>query len=180
MTMSPRLRKLVLTMHVTCSVGWLGAVVAFLAVAIVGLMSDDVQRIRGCYPAMESIAWVVIVPLSFASLLTGLVQSLCTTWGLFRHYWIVAKFVLNVLATLLLLVHMQPIGRMAAAAAAASFLPGDLVGLRVQLVADAAAALVVLLAAVTLSVFKPRGLTRYGRRVVEGRRADAPLTSAAK
>jgi hypothetical protein len=177
MTMPSRLRKLVLTLHVTCSVGWLGAVVAFLALAVAGLTSDDAQRIRGCYLAMESIAWVVIVPLSLASLVTGLVQSLGTTWGLFRHYWIVAKFVLNVLATLLLLVHMQPIGRMAAAAASASFSPSELVGLRVQLIADAAAAVVVLLAAVTLSVFKPRGLTRYGRRLARG---VALLTSAAK
>jgi len=34
--MTPRLRKFVLTAHVTLSVGWLGAVAGFLALAIAG------------------------------------------------------------------------------------------------------------------------------------------------
>jgi hypothetical protein len=55
--------------------------------------------------------WIVIVPLSLAALLTGVVQSLGTPWGLFRHRWIVAKLALTVVATVLLLVHTQPIGR---------------------------------------------------------------------
>ena len=41
---------------------------------------------------------------------------------------------------------------------------GELAGLRIQLVANAAAALVALLVAATLSVYKPRGLTKYGLR----------------
>ncbi len=36
MTMAPGVRKLALTAHVASSVGWLGAVVAFLALSIVG------------------------------------------------------------------------------------------------------------------------------------------------
>jgi hypothetical protein len=40
---------------------------------------------------MELTTWIVIVPLSLAALLTGVVQSLGTPWGLFRHRWIVAK-----------------------------------------------------------------------------------------
>lgn len=97
------------------------------------------------------------VPLSLASLLTGLVQSLGTTWGLLRHYWVLVKLVMTVLATALLLVHMQVADRVAGAAAQSALAGADLVGMRVQLVADAGAALVVLLVAVTLSVYKPRG-----------------------
>jgi hypothetical protein len=37
MAMTPRLRKFALTAHVTSSVGWLGAVAAFLALAVAGL-----------------------------------------------------------------------------------------------------------------------------------------------
>lgn len=62
---------------------------------------------RGAYLAMEVTGWYVIVPLAFAALLTGLVQSLGTTWGLFRHYWVLAKLALTALATLLLLLHMR-------------------------------------------------------------------------
>ncbi|MFD4257111.1 hypothetical protein ACFWR9_05655 [Streptomyces sp. NPDC058534] len=75
-----------------------------------------------------------------------------------------AKPLITVLATLVLLVHMQPIGHMAGAVTQATPAGGELAGLRIQLVANAAAAMVVLLGAVVLSVFKPRGLTGYGRR----------------
>ncbi len=163
MTMTPSLRKFALTAHVTSSVGWLGAVAAFLALAVAGLTSPDAQRVRAAYLAMELTAWCVIVPLSLAAPLTGLVQSLGTTWGLFRHYWIVAKLVITIPATLILLLHMQPIGRLAGAAAATTLASADLRGLRIQLVANAAAALLVLLAATALSIYKPWGLTRYGR-----------------
>jgi hypothetical protein len=164
MTMPPRLRKLALTAHVTASVGWLGAVAAFLALAVVGLTSQDTHRVRAAYLAMELTASFVIVPFSFASLLTGLVQSLGTVWGLFRHYWVVAKFLITLLSTVILVVHMRPIGYMAGVAASATLSSGDYRQLRIQLVADAGAALVALLLATALSVFKPRGLTAYGWR----------------
>lgn len=160
----PRLRKLTLTLHVTASVGWLGAVAAFLALAIAGLTSTSSETVRSAYLAMDLVGWFVIVPFSIASLLSGVVQSLGTVWGLLRHYWVIAKLLITVLATLLLLVHMQPVGHLADAAARAALEGGELEGMRIQLIADAAAALVVLLTAAALSVFKPRGVTRYGRR----------------
>ncbi len=46
MTMTPRLSKAVLTSHITFSVGWLGAVVVFLILAITGLTSQDIQTSR--------------------------------------------------------------------------------------------------------------------------------------
>ena len=91
MTMTPRLRKLALTVHVTSSVGWLGAVMAFLALAIVGLASQNTQTVRAVYLAAVPITWYVLVPLAVASLLTGLTSSLGTPWGLFRHYWVLFK-----------------------------------------------------------------------------------------
>jgi hypothetical protein len=163
-TFAPGTRKLLLTAHVTCSVGWLGAVGAFLALALAGLGSRNEQTVRAAYIAMDVAGWWVIVPMSLASLFTGVVQSLGTRWGLFRHYWVVAKLAIAVVATAVLLMHMQPIGYAARVAAEGTLAGGDLRGLRIQLVADAGAALVVLLAATALSVYKPRGLTRYGWR----------------
>jgi hypothetical protein len=162
--MTPRLRKFALTAHVTSSVGWLGAVAGFLALAVAGLTNQDAQMVRTAYLAMELIGWCVIVPLSLASLPTGLVMSLGTEWGLFRHYWVLAKLLITVLATILLLVHMQPVGHLARVVAETTLASGELAGLRVQLVADAGAALLALLVATALSVYKPRGMTRYGWR----------------
>ncbi len=164
MTMTPNLRKLVLTAHVASSVGWLGAVASFLALAVAGLISRDAQIVRATYLAMELTAWFVIVPLSFASPLTGIVQSLGTTWGLFRHYWVLIKFLMTIPCTVVLLLHMQPISFVGRAAAETTLSSGDLIRLRIQLVADAGAAVLVLLVATTLSVYKPRGMTRHGAR----------------
>ena len=163
MNMTPGARKLALTAHVTSSVGWLGAVLAFLALALAGLRCDEALG-RAAYVSLNLMTWAVIVPLSVLSLATGLLESLGTPWGLVRHYWVLVKLVLTVLATLLLLLHTRPIGWMAHAAMHAVPLTTDLTRLRIQLVVDAAGATVVLLGATVLSVYKPRGLTPYGVR----------------
>jgi hypothetical protein len=171
MTMTPSLRKFTLTAHVTCSVGSLGAVAGFLVLAVTGQASQDVQMVRATYLAMELIAWFAIVPLVFASLLTGLVQSLGTTWGLFRHYWVVVKFLLTVLTIIILLLQMEGISYMADVAAETILFSADLRGLRSSFVIHAAGGLLVLLIAVVLSLYKPRGMTRYGWRKEHERRA---------
>jgi hypothetical protein len=162
MTMTPRLRKFALTAHVTSSVGWLGAVVAFLAFSVVGLTSQDAQTVRGAYLVMEPAAWFVLVPLAFASLLTGIVMSVGTTWGLFRHYWVLFKLVITVFATIILLIYMGTFRYMAGVAADPT---ADLDVVRnPSPTLHAALALLVLLVATVLAVFKPGGMTRYGQR----------------
>lgn len=165
MTLSPGLRKLALTAHVASSVGWLGSVAAFLALAIAGLItSADDRLVRAAYLGTEVLTWAVIVPLAFASLVTGLIVSLGTPWGLFEHYWVVIKLLLSTLATVLLLVHTHPIALLAAAARDSSLWPSHLQSVQVQLVADATAAAIALIVNVTLSIYKPQGLTAYGWR----------------
>jgi hypothetical protein len=144
--MTPNLRKFALAAHITFSVGWLGAVVAYLAVATAGLVSQDAQVLHSSYSTMELTGWFVIVPLSLAALLTGLVQSLGTEWGLFRYWWIVEKLVLTLGAVTILLLHMPAVGRRSGVLAE---------------VIHAGGGLVVLLATTTLSVYKPWG--RIGR-----------------
>src|SRR5258707_7130536 len=103
MIMTSGLRKFALTGHLTSSVGLLGSIAAFLALAVAGLTSQDAQMVRAAYLAMELTARFVIVPLAFASLLTGLIQSLGTPWGLFRHYWVLLTLLLTILANIDLL-----------------------------------------------------------------------------
>jgi hypothetical protein len=164
MIMTSRLRKFALTAHITSSVGLLGAIAAFLALAVTGLASQDVQMLRAAYLAMDLCARFVIVPLAFASLLTGLIQSLGTPWGLFRHYWVLVKLLLTVFATIVLLVKMELIGSAARLAAEEALSRADLCAAGIQLVVHAAGGLLVLLVPMVLSVYKPRGMTQYGRR----------------
>ena len=168
MTVKPGLRNLALTAHVSASVGWLGAVVAFLMLAVAGLTSEDAQTVRAAYLTMELIGWYALVPLALASLITGMVQSLSTAWGLFRHYWVVFKLLINVFATIVLLTYIQTLGSLADVAADAR---ADLDAVRSPSpLLHAGAALLLLLTATVLAVYKPRGLTPYGRR----RRAARP------
>ena len=164
MTMTPALRKLTLTTHVAVSVGWLGALAVFLAHAIASMFSQDEQMVRAASLAMGLTAWFVILPLSLASLITGLVQALGTAWGLFRHYWVLFKLLLTAVATGVLLLKLGPISYLADATAERAYSSVDLVGLRTSILVHALGGLLVLLAAVTLAVYKPQGMTWYGVR----------------
>jgi len=159
--MTPGLRKFALTAHITFSVGWLGAVIGFLALVVATLTSQDAQAVRATFIAMELIGWFAIVPLALASLLTGLVMSLGTKWGLFRHYWVLIKLLLTILATIVLLLNMQTVSFLADIATKTG--SADLSGLWGELL-HAGGGLLVLLVTMILSVYKPRGMTQYGRR----------------
>lgn len=164
MTMAPWLRKFALTAHITFSVGWVGSIVPYLALAIAGLTSQDPQMVRAAYISMGVIGSFVIVPFSLAALLSGLIQSLGTPWGLFRHWWVFAKFLLTTVATAILLTHMQTVTRMSQIAEDTVLSGTDFRGVRIQLIVHAAGGLLVLLAVTALSVFKPWGMTPYGKR----------------
>jgi hypothetical protein len=151
-------------LHVTSSVGLLGAIAAFLALAITGLTSQNAQMVRTAYPAMQLIARLVVVPLAFASLLTGLIQSLGTPWGLFRHYWVLVKLVLTVFAATVLLLKIELIDDAARLATEVAWPHADLRETGMQLAVHAAGGLLVLLVPVVLSIYKPPGTTRYGWR----------------
>ena len=157
MKMTQPFSKLVLTTHVSFSVGWLGAVAVFLVLAITGLNTMDNQLARSAYLAMDLTAWFVIVPFCLASLLTGLVQALGTKWGIFKHYWIIVKLFLTVAMTILLLLHMQPISYLADVATDPSFSNLKYSGQLIDIIAKAGAAILVLLAITSISIYKPWG-----------------------
>lgn len=161
MIMKPSVRKLALSVHLTFSVGWIGAVVAYLALGISVSSSQDVTTVRAAWAAMELIGWYVIVPLALASLLTGLVMAFGTKWGLFRHYWVSISFALTVFSTTVLLLHMPTVSSTAdiaqeAEGARLEELGGDLL--------HPGVGLVVLLVVQVLNLYKPQGMTRYGWR----------------
>lgn len=173
MTMRPSVRTFALTVHVVTAVGWFGAVLVFLALGIIGLASSIELTVRGVYIVMEPAAWAVLVPLAFASLVTGLVMSLGTAWGVFRHYWVLLKLLITVVATLILLVYMGTFREMARLAADASA-PLGLVR-NPSPVLHAVLALIAMVTATVLAIYKPLGMTAYGR---SKRRFHEPVAAA--
>jgi uncharacterized membrane protein len=169
--MTSGLRKFSLTVHLTFSVGWVGAVMAYLALVVAAMTSQNAQTLRAAWIAMALIGWYILVPLALASLLTGLVMSLGSPWGLFRHYWVLFSFVLTLLATAVLLEHMQTVSFFAGLAAETN--RADVGQLRDGLWGElfhAGVGLLVLLVIQVLNVYKPRGLTPYGWRKQHERR----------
>ena len=147
-------------MHIVASVAWLGAVVVFLALSIIGITSHAAEVVRSAYVSMNAIGLFVIIPMSLGSLATGVLESLSTPWGLFKHYWVVAKLLLTVIATGLLLIHQFEVVSVAATRVngAANTLPSAR-RLGIQLIVEASLAVIALLTATALAVYKPKGST---------------------
>jgi hypothetical protein len=164
MVMTGGVRRFALTAHVASSVGWIGTVAAFQALAIAAVRSQEPEAVRAFYLAMELIGWYVILPFCVASLLTGLLISLGTPWGLFRHYWVLVKFLLTVVAALVLVGFTQTLGSLGDLAANATVSVRELRNLKQSPVLHSGGGLLVLLGATVLAVYKPWGMTPYGRR----------------
>ncbi|MGW0731956.1 hypothetical protein [Streptomyces sp. NPDC002851] len=156
--MSPRLRKFVLTCHVVVSVGWLGLEIGQLIIGTVGVAADNPELIRATRIVAEILGVEVVAVAAWSSLITGLLLSLATKWGLLKHYWIMTKLVINVGLMVAghslfrhWLHHQADIG-VAADPVSTKLLIGMGIGFTL------------LLTATTLSVYKPWGKTRFARR----------------
>lgn len=178
--MPPGLRKLALATHLTISVGWIGAVIGYLALDVTVATSGDPSVVRAAWIAMGRIAAWAIVPLAVASLLTGLVMALGTKWGLFRRWWVLISFLLTLGATGVLLSEARVISESAAMAADPTTSTDQLFAIASTL-PHSVGGLVVLLAVQVLNVYKPQGLTPYGwRKVQEERRRDEQRRAAVR
>jgi hypothetical protein len=186
MVLRPRARKLTLSVHLAVSVGWVGTVLAYLALGLAAITSSDFGTVRAAWIAMDLVGWYVIVPLALAALLSGVVIALGTRWGLFRHYWVLFSLVLTTVATVVLLLHMPGVSELADVARRAGSGGPDRVGahlygqLRQGDLLHPGLGLVVLLVVQVLNVYKPTGLTRYGRRKQREERAAAPERALAE
>jgi hypothetical protein len=175
-TFARPLRKFALATHITVSVGWIGAVLAYLALGLASVAGQDAVTARAAWSAMLVIGWWVIVPLGVASWATGVVVSVGTPWGLFRHYWVIVSLALTTVSLAILLLHMPAVSTLALVARTVDdrqlrTLGGDLM--------HPGVGLLVLLSVTWLNVYKPAGVTPYGWRTQRERRAtlEAPARS---
>lgn len=172
--MRPRLRKLLLTCHITLSVGWLGVEAAQVVLGSAGLLTATPARMQAVYLVMELLATALVPPLAVGSLLSGILLGLGTPWGLLRHYWVLAKLSLNLALIInghFVLRHWLEQQAERALGVAPDVLTGAQVGaVRVQVLVGVGVSLVVLVTAATLSVYKPWGRTAFGRRAASTHR----------
>ena len=154
----PRWRKVALTVHVAVSVGWLGAAFMMVVLGVTALRTGDPAVRHAAYLAGHLGDRAVMIPFSLLALLSGLLSSLGTPWGLIKHYWVMTKLVLTVAVMVFAAFYLSQWAEQAGAAPVGTA-PGVLGR---QVVIGAAATFSVLLLNTTLSVFKPWGRTRRG------------------
>jgi hypothetical protein len=164
---SPALYKLLLAAHIAVSGGWLGLVVAKVVLGLVAVTTND-RTVAGALVLAMNAVNVAFPPLAIGTLVTGVLLSLGTKWGLLQHYWVATKLVLTVGV---IVTAVQIGGRLVEPSLAAASGPaadgGTLLGLAsapTLLISLSVAHLLMLAAATVISVYKPWGKTWFGRR----------------
>ncbi|MFI1303639.1 DUF2269 domain-containing protein [Streptomyces sioyaensis] len=153
-------RRAVLVLHVAVSVSWLGLTLGLLALGLTGYTTGSPDMATAAYRAMKVFGDWLILPIALMSLVSGLMLSLGTPWGLARHRWVVIKFWLTLLTLLLSVFALRPgINHLAAAAAAGTPAPG------IHLVIAPAVATATYFFLTAISVLKPWGPTKRGSRL---------------
>jgi uncharacterized membrane protein len=154
-------RRTVLVVHVTASASWLGLTLGLLALGTTAATTGSAVTVEASVRAMRLFADWLLLPVAFLTLLSGLVLSLGTPWGLARHRWVYTKFWLTLATTTATVFALRPgVNSAVTAVAAGGALPdaGDvLFGPVVSLSAY--------VFMTVISVLKPWGLTRRGRRL---------------
>lgn len=147
-TLSVRARNAILTVHIIVAVGLLGDSAGFLAVAVRGATTDDPALAASSYELLRMFSYVFGIPLSFATLITGIILGLGSTWGVFRSPWVTAK--------LALILTVIVVGALAIDPALKDMLDGN-GGAETELIVAAAYDTAALALATGLAVFKPGG-----------------------
>jgi hypothetical protein len=163
--LSPRVRKAALTTHIAVSGAWFGAVTANLFLGISAAVTGSKARADGYYSSMDTLVNHLMPAAAVATLASGLLLALATRWGLFRHWWTVAKLALAILTVVVGVTVIDP----AIQDTVASRTKTGSAGFSDALLPAVAATLLLLLSAITLAITKPWG--RIGR--VRRLRADA-------
>ncbi|WP_115788345.1 hypothetical protein [Arthrobacter silvisoli] len=101
-------RKLVLVLHITGGVGWMGLDVGLLFLVFTGLLTDSGRTAVAVYTALGIFVPPAVIILSLLMLATGLVQGLWTKWGLVEYWWVLVKLLLGIVLTVLVFVALLP------------------------------------------------------------------------
>jgi hypothetical protein len=84
-------------LHVVTSLGWMGQAMALLSLLALSLLTAD-QSVRVAATSMaERLDSGLLTPLVNASACTGFILSATTSWGFFRHWWVLVKFAITVI-----------------------------------------------------------------------------------
>jgi hypothetical protein len=163
--LTPRNRKLILVIHVAVSVGWLGIAAVMVVIGVTLRTTDDPRILHGGYRLMEIVDNGLIIPTTLLTLISGVLSGLGTTWGLLKHYWVLAKLglVLLAIANGFFFLH-EWTSRTADGATGLAGEQGGFDAARTLLIGGNVTAVLLVASATVLSIYKPWGKTVRGRR----------------
>lgn len=173
--MTPRQRKLVMIVHVACAVSWLGLTIGNVTMALTALTTDDPELQHAMFRALNVIGGTLLLPISLLTFLTGLLQAFTTPWGLLKHKWVLTKFLLTSVAVILTPFSLLP-GLRENVAIVEATQPGQLADIGADgwngLLSSGGVSLTLYTTCLVLSILKPWGRTKRGRRALAERRGD--------
>ncbi|MFC9427880.1 hypothetical protein [Streptomyces sp. NPDC056987] len=164
-TISPRMRKAVLTVHVAVSVGWLGLVTGMFAMSVAGATTHDAAQQAAMYRTMSLLDEIFLGMTSMFALISGIVVSAGTKWSLLRRTWVATKFFLTMCVMVLgfSVIHPLILKANTLVDEGAPVRGGELDDVGWMMSGAALVALLSLILMTAVSTYKPWGLTRWGR-----------------
>ena len=82
--------------HVATMAIWVGAALSMIAITLSNQNTPDGDRLYAINSVMKLLDDYIIIPSANLSLLTGGLLCWLTTWGFFKHYWVIVKWIATV------------------------------------------------------------------------------------
>lgn len=164
--LKPKTRKFVLLVHGISALGWLGLNIGNLTLELTGVFTTDPTTQHAVYRVLGLLADTLLIPISLIAFTTGVLLSVGTHWGLLRHWWIVVKFALTLIAVVLIPLSLLPgihdLVDLVDATPADQLVERG--GAAVQLITAGCVSTTMYVTNAVLSVYTPWGRTAYGKR----------------
>jgi hypothetical protein len=160
----PKPRKALVAAHAVSAASWVGVAVTFVAMSVVAMSTNDIRTAAVTYELMAAFDITLLPWTNFATFLTGIALSMTTKWGLIRYYWVAAKIAIAVgilvMAFGFLHDNLERAGHEAAALATTGGTVADVSGSADVVLWGFGCAMLSLVGALLLSLYKPGGRMR--------------------
>jgi hypothetical protein len=178
--LSKRPRQALLAFHAVTSAAWLGVAVMFVALAGLALSAANVRDAQTIYETMAFFDQTMLPMATVAATTSGFALGVTTKWGIVRHWWVAIKVVLSfaVLGIAFGFLHdaLERSAEQAAQLASVGGTVADVTSSGQVVLGGFLLALVSLIGAMLLSIYKPRGMTPLGRRATPTQARLVPST----